>query len=186
MQHAWPAKQVNNFIKRFDSTWMCPNSFHLCTQGQRTAHIAYDKIHGCNDRDVSFAVWIYVICLELFRFFSWPQSFYSSNRFQLTQLSIQVADRHPIATCGLFLFDWTLVFTVKEIHIKTIGLQRLRFKYWLHQIFAISDDRCGYNLFDRAFGFWSARRCRKKSNTNQVTCLCDDIVRSVSLSINKT
>lgn len=33
---------------------------------------------------------------------------------KMSQLSHQVQNCHPIITCGLFTFDWTLLFTVSK------------------------------------------------------------------------
>lgn len=38
--------------------------------------------------------------------------FFSSK---LIHLSKQVQNRYPIATCGLFVFDWTVLFTVRNL-----------------------------------------------------------------------
>lgn len=32
---------------------------------------------------------------------------------QLMQLTLQVQVRYPVASCGLFVFDWTIMLTVK-------------------------------------------------------------------------
>lgn len=34
-------------------------------------------------------------------------------QFQLAQLSLQIQHHHPMVTCGLFVFDWPLLFTVR-------------------------------------------------------------------------
>lgn len=40
--------------------------------------------------------------------FKWIDPFWN----QLAHLSMQLQFRHPVATCGLFVFDWSLFFTV--------------------------------------------------------------------------
>lgn len=44
--------------------------------------------------------------------------FFSLQMFnKLTHLSLQLQFRHPFATCGLFVFNWKLLFTVSVLQL---------------------------------------------------------------------
>lgn len=55
-------------------------------EGKKTSRIAHDIINRCHDPHVNL---------------------------MLIHLSKQVQSRHPVASCGLFTFDWTVLFTVR-------------------------------------------------------------------------
>lgn len=58
---------------------------------------------------------------------------------------MQIQNYHPIASCGLFVFDWTILFTVRMTssrHFLDIFLKS-------HKFFgAFSDGCCSGNLLD--------------------------------------
>ena len=78
--------------------------------------IVYDIINGCGDPAVTQSVCknsiLGIFILKKFQFF--PIRFFNP---QLIQLSLQLQCHRPIATCGLFVFDWTLLFTVDTLKL---------------------------------------------------------------------
>lgn len=80
-------------------------------QGRRTFRIVHDIMNCCNDSELMQSV-------LSFRTKSNKQSPSSCFVFsvffsmKLLGLSLQTKHQRPIATCGLFTFDWTLLFNV--------------------------------------------------------------------------
>lgn len=80
-------------------------------EGKTTSQIAHDIINQCHNSDVSLSVcaWAYKFAVQIQ---IWLFAYKFEFSLQLTQLSLQIQNHHPIASCGLFEFDWTLLFTV--------------------------------------------------------------------------
>lgn len=85
---------------------------HCPFQGRKTAEIVHDIINCCDDPDISGTKFL----------------------IQLLHLSQQVQFRHPVASCGLFKFDWTLLLTVSSIFYIPIPevLQVQNLKFLIH------------------------------------------------------
>lgn len=100
--------------------------FFFIEQGKKTSKILHNIINHCNDADVSSSV-------RKDFFFKIESNFIFSFWFskQLAQVSLQILHRYPVASCGLFTFNWTLLYSVRA-RIFNINL---KFQEHFKQIF---------------------------------------------------
>lgn len=81
-------------------------------QGKKTFEIVHKIINSSQNSDVNESVrlkYIFIVHLIYYVFMS---------TIQLFQLSQQIQSRYPVASCGLFTFDWTLLYSVREFKTK--------------------------------------------------------------------
>lgn len=101
------ARQVNVHLSNISKYTLHRWNF---LQGKKTSELLHDIINSYNDVDITAAV--IFLSVQSFKLFT---HFYSYLFFkQLAQMSLQIRHRYPVATCGLFTFDWTLLYSVRS------------------------------------------------------------------------
>lgn len=104
--------EVNIFLLNLFWKWDFHMLIHIPLQGKATFEIAHEIINDCAETDINSSVchlknWIiendFVICYRCGVLIS---------ILKLFQLAQQTEHRHPIISCGLFTFDWGLLFNV--------------------------------------------------------------------------